>query len=214
MSFLHSVNNPSGTKLLDTGNALGLLDTAPSTDTLAAAITSTTATSIVLTSGAAVIGGTQLLIGSERVWVSDASAAPTYTVIRGYKGTTAATHLIGATVNVPGKLVYQLLAISQAPNVELFVRKSSTDINYLAVTAAGGHAFMGGGTVVILGDDGPNSTAHIKFPASGSVLILLASGGALAGPPGAPGAPGSSAVPPGAFIIGVVTAEWVVALAS
>lgn len=65
--------------------------------TLSAAITSTSATSITVTSATGISVGSVLRIDSEKVKVSAVSGT-TLTVIRGYDGTTANTHLNGANV--------------------------------------------------------------------------------------------------------------------
>ena len=203
-----------GTILLDTANAGGLLDTAPSTTTLAAAITTTTQTAITLVSGAGVVDGAYIECEGEPMLVESHVAGA---VVVERDPAVAATHLMGATMNLPGSWIVNLLPSSQVPNRDLIIRKTSSDINYLAVTAGSGNTFPGGGTVLLLIDNDANGTLHIKFPGSGSVLILLAAGGGgKAGPqgvPGTPGAPGGSATPPDDVTIGTVTAEWVVALA-
>ncbi|MBX7105148.1 MAG: hypothetical protein K1X57_13790, partial [Gemmataceae bacterium] len=68
--------------------------------TLSAAITSTTATSITVTSATGIATGMFLLIDAEYVRVT-AIAGTTLTVTRGQNGTTAATHLNGASVGTP-----------------------------------------------------------------------------------------------------------------
>ena len=65
--------------------------------TLGAAITSTSATTFTSSNGGAMIKWWSLLIDSEQMLVSGISTN-TITVTRGYGGTTAATHLNGATV--------------------------------------------------------------------------------------------------------------------
>lgn len=72
--------------------------------TLSAAVTTTTATSVSVTSSSAFpaigTGGTQqfrVLVDSE-IFIVTAVSGTTWTVIRGAEGTTAATHLVGASV--------------------------------------------------------------------------------------------------------------------
>ena len=72
-------------------------DTAPDTTTLSAAITSTTATSVAVTSGAVFSPGNTLIVDSEQMHVRSISTN-NLTVIRGVNGTTAATHSDAATV--------------------------------------------------------------------------------------------------------------------
>lgn len=69
------------------------------TTTLSAAITTTSATSISVTSGASFpsSGNFMVGIGSELLLVTAGQGTTTWTVTRGYLGTTAATHLISAT---------------------------------------------------------------------------------------------------------------------
>ncbi len=70
------------------------------TTTLAAAITDTTGTSVTVTSGAGIAIGNAIRIDSEVMLVVAGGGTTTLTVTRGQGGTTAATHLINATVTV------------------------------------------------------------------------------------------------------------------
>jgi hypothetical protein len=72
-------------------------DTAPSTTTLSAAITSTTATTVAVTSGAVFGPGNTIIVGSEGMYVRSISSND-LTVLRGVNGTTAATHSDASTV--------------------------------------------------------------------------------------------------------------------
>lgn len=201
----------TGTALFDTSNGGGLLDQAPTTTTLAAAITTTGQTAVTLTSGTHAVDGAYIsLPGGEICKVDSGGGTASIVVERGMLGTTAATYSIGATVSLPGYRTANLLTIAQAPNVELFLRKTSSDINFVLITAGSGNTFPGGGTSVMLIDDGANGTAHLKFPAGSTVIMVLAAGGAQVGPPGPAGAPGGSAVTPGDATIGTVTGTWVV----
>lgn len=65
--------------------------------TLGVAITSTTATTFTATSGAAITNGSIILIDSEEMLVTGI-AANVVTVTRGYRNTTAATHLISTSI--------------------------------------------------------------------------------------------------------------------
>ncbi len=70
--------------------------------TLAAAITSTSATTITTNAAAPAYLGTgnfPILIDSEELWVYSGANTTTWTVRRGFNNTTAATHLINANVN-------------------------------------------------------------------------------------------------------------------
>jgi hypothetical protein len=72
------------------------------TTTLSAAITDTASQQISATSGANVVNNTYIQIGSERMFVLSGGGTNTLQVSRGAWGTTAATHLNGATVDIPG----------------------------------------------------------------------------------------------------------------
>lgn len=73
----------------------------PTTGSLGAAISSTTATSITLSAALGPSSGNfVILIDSEQMLVTAGNGTTTLTVTRGYNGTTAATHLDGATVTV------------------------------------------------------------------------------------------------------------------
>ena len=80
-------------------------DTSPDTTTLNGAITSTTATSVVLTSAANFSAGNTILIGTEQIYVRSITSN-TLTVTRGVNGTTAATHLDSVTVS---RYIYESL---------------------------------------------------------------------------------------------------------
>lgn len=93
----------------------GFQDSRVAITTLAAAVTTTTATTISLTAAAASPGMT-LLVDSEQMYVASV-ATTTATVRRGVNGTTAATHLISATVErylYPSLVVDACLALAQA----------------------------------------------------------------------------------------------------
>jgi hypothetical protein len=204
------------TVLFDTSNSGGLLDVAPSTTTLAAAITTTGQTAVTLTSGTHAVNGAYIKIGSEWMLVQSGGGTANIVVTRGANGTTAATYSSGATVNLPGSRTATLLAISQVPERELFLHKSTGDINYVAVTTGVDpltgiqDTFTGGGTVLLLIDNSAaNGTAHLKQPGAGTEVLVMVTGG-VQGAQGPPGAPGGSATPPGNVTIGTVTAEWVV----
>jgi len=72
-------------------------DTAADTTTLSAAITSTTATTVAVTSGAVFSPGNTIIVGSEQMYIRSISTN-NLTVIRGVNGTTAATHSDASTV--------------------------------------------------------------------------------------------------------------------
>lgn len=78
--------------------------TLPQATTLAAAITTTGQTSVALTTSANIGIGDVLLCGSERIHITNVVGA-TITMVRGYQGTTAATHLISTAIGVVGKAV-------------------------------------------------------------------------------------------------------------
>ncbi len=108
-------------------------------DVLGAAITSTTATTLTATSGTLWSPGMTVLIGSEQMHVQSV-ATNTVTVTRGANGTTAATALTGATVQV-----YTYPLVNEAAlllGARLFKRKDaplgvlgSLDLGYVRVSA-------------------------------------------------------------------------------
>ena len=130
----------------DTSSVMG------TTDTLSVAITSTLATSISLTSGAMTVNGTYCKINSEIMFIESGGGTGSLTVDRGALGTTAATHSNGATVNVAGELTFNLLPIASVPNQPLLFHKTSTDINYVLLTPAGGDTLPDGAASQILAD--------------------------------------------------------------
>lgn len=157
-----SMLSTDGTIVVNTASAVQ-----PATTTTTAAITNTTGTSVSITDGTHVLNGTVIQIDTEQMYVDSGAAAGacTLTVERGYNGTTAATHLNGATVIVPGAITYTLLPISQIPNVTITVRKISTDINYVAVVTTSPDLFPGGNNVIILADTSANrGTTYILAP--------------------------------------------------
>jgi prepilin-type N-terminal cleavage/methylation domain-containing protein len=76
------------------------------TTTLAAAITTTSATSISVSSGAAfpATGHFRIQIDSEFMFVTAGAGTTTWTVVRAASGTTAATHAAGATVTLKARV--------------------------------------------------------------------------------------------------------------
>ncbi len=74
--------------------------------TLAAAITSTSATSISVSSAAAfpATGQFRIQIDSELMFVTAGAGTTTWTVVRAASGTTAATHTVGATVTLKARV--------------------------------------------------------------------------------------------------------------
>lgn len=70
-----------------------------STDTLGAAIATTTATTCTLTTSGSLKGGQLIKIDSELIYVSSVSTT-TATIVRGVNGSTAATHLISTAIYV------------------------------------------------------------------------------------------------------------------
>lgn len=93
--YVISVSPPTGTEIR-------------SVTTLAAAIVTTGATSISVTSGTGIANNTTIQINNEQMLVAAGGGTGTLTVIRGVNGTTAATHLNGATVSlVSYQITYQ-----------------------------------------------------------------------------------------------------------
>lgn len=79
-----------------------------SVTTLSAPITTTGATTISITSGTGIANNTTIQIDNEQDLVVSGGGTGTLTVIRGVNGTTAATHLNGATVSlVSYQITYQ-----------------------------------------------------------------------------------------------------------
>jgi hypothetical protein len=68
--------------------------------TLGAAMTDTTSTSVTLTASTNFEEGQIIKVDSEMMLVTDKPAATTLTVVRGWNGSTAATHLISASVYI------------------------------------------------------------------------------------------------------------------
>ena len=68
--------------------------------TLSAALTDTTGTSVAVTAGTNFATGQIIKIGSEMMLITDKPAATTLTVVRGWNGSTAATHLISVSVYI------------------------------------------------------------------------------------------------------------------
>ncbi len=177
----------SKTVLFDTGAVTG------STVTLGAAITTTTATAVTLSAAGSVANGTVISCGTEQMYVSSGAGTTGLVVVRGYQGTTAATHSNGATVNVGGALTYNLLSIADSGNMTRLFRKKSSDINYVVLTAASGNTFPNGGTTLLLPDaTAANGAVLITWPAVGTVLITVGGSGA-AGPAGPAGTAGVAA---------------------
>ena len=156
----------SGTMLTRDGTVLFVTTdiTMPAADSLAAAITDTTGTTISLTSGADAVSGTVILIDTERMRLLDKDTGE---VERGFGGTTAATHLIDAAVTLPGALTFTLLAAADIPNLKALLVKVSEDINYVLYQVAPGSddTLPGGGTTGLLVDDSASlGTVLIQFP--------------------------------------------------
>lgn len=104
---------------------LGLTTTKPQSTTLSAAITTTGATSISVTSASGFPGSGNyaIQIDSEVLLVTGGQGTTTWTVTRGYNGSAAATHSNGATVtggNPPGS--------SAVTNGDLFMHASYTGL--------------------------------------------------------------------------------------
>lgn len=136
-----------------------------STTTLGAAITDTTGTSGTVASGTNVVNGTYIKIDSEIFYVRSGGGTVNLTWDRGQLGTTAATHANGATVNLPGQLLFTLLPISKLPNQGLIVKKTSTDIHYVTVQTDPADTFDGSSTTVLLADNtSARGTLTLKAP--------------------------------------------------
>jgi hypothetical protein len=166
-----------------------------STDTLSVGVNAV-ATAWTVASGVSIVNGTYLQIGTEKVRVAAGGGTTSLTVERGALGTTAATHAGGATITVPGALVFQLLAIASAPNVSLILRKITADINYVKVQVAGGDTFSGGGTSLILADNTPDAgTVSLRSPSPPETEWLLLAGVGATGAAGSGGGGPAPAAP-------------------
>ncbi len=147
--------------------------TPATTDTLGAAITvTTTPTAITLTSGAATVNGTYIQVDSEIMYILDGGTTSSLDVDRGQMGTTAATHLNGATVHIPGAFTFQLLELANIPNQGLIITKTNGpgggptfDLSYVDVKADAADDFSGGVTDIILSDNTDSrGTLELKAP--------------------------------------------------
>jgi len=148
-----------GLLLCDTGGISG------STTTLAAALTDTTGTAVSVASGTGIVDGTYIQCGTEAMRVVSGGGTASLVVERGSLGTTAATHLNAATVDIPGVLTVTLLPASSIPNHRLTIRKTSADLNYVRITADGDDEFPGGGATKDLPSNSETEgTRLIVFP--------------------------------------------------
>lgn len=156
-----------GTILCDTS---GL--TPPATITLTSAIPDLTAFTIAVSDGADVVNGTDILVDSERIRIltgGNTGGAVTLTGKRAAAGTAAATHTNGSTVNVAAVMTFTCQAAINIPNKQLFVRKTTSDINAVEVISGGTGAdqdeFPGGGTTIFLPDNtSSDGIVFLKFP--------------------------------------------------
>lgn len=118
--------------------------TLPASTTLAAAITTTGQTSVTVTSSVNIGIGDVLLVDSEKIHVTNVVGA-VLTVVRGYQGTTAATHLINAPIGVVGKAVTVTADVAGAAGnaVAGAINKINTSIAGIS-TVTNEAAFTGG----------------------------------------------------------------------
>ena len=89
-----------------------------SSTTLSAAITSTTATVISVTSGTNIVTGSAIQIGSEFMYVVGGGGTAELSVVRGYSGSTPTTHSNGATVNIGCEVLRDSTAALTATNLK------------------------------------------------------------------------------------------------
>jgi hypothetical protein len=178
---------------LDSDN-LVLCDTSGitgSTTTLSAAVTDTTGTAWSVTSGAAIVDGTYIQVGTETVKVMGGGGTSSLTVLRGALGTVA------ATVNIGGALAFQLLEIAVWPEQELIVRKTTSDLNYVKILAGGSDTFPGGSTQIILpSDQAGEGTVSLRSPAATETVWIQLAGAGAAGPAGPAGSSGAGVPAP------------------
>lgn len=140
--------------------------TPPAPTTLAAAITTTTGpTVLTVASGINIVNGTYFSIGTEKLYATAGGGTTSITADRGQLGTTAATHLNGATVTLGGALAFSLLPGTDVPNQALILRKTSADLNFVTVLAFSGDTFVGGTTTFYLPDNSADrGTKSLKAP--------------------------------------------------
>ncbi len=170
--------------------------TQPSPDSLNGAINASV-TSITFTSGAAIVNGTVVEIGTERILVDGGSGATRTSCTRGFGGTTAASHANGASVTVPGFIAISLSDIESQPNCQLIVTRHAADTssNYVVGYTATGNDLPEGGTSFILPDNSQQrGTIVLKAPDSATRWLVLNSQG-VAGPQGIPGGGSGTAAP-------------------
>lgn len=152
-------------------------------------------TAIVVTSGTGIVNGTVISIGTEHIFVSAGGGTVNLTGVRGWAGTTAASHTSGVTVNIPGALSYNLLQVMGVANQQFTFAKVSTDINYVQLVTFSGDTFPGGGTTLILADgSSAYGTVRMSAPASSTQWIITAGAGASgsSGGGGGGGTPGGT----------------------
>lgn len=170
---------------------------AATTDSLGAAITSSTQTAISLTSGAGTCNNTYLKIGTggsaEIVYIVSGGGTANLTVQRGQLGTTAAASWANTTtVAVPGWNVFGLQALAGVPNQSLVGSKITSDLNFVKIVTNGTDTVPGGGNTIILADtSSTRGTVALIAPAGGSQWIQLPSAGAS----GATGTGGGGTLP-------------------
>jgi len=173
------------------------------TDTLNGNINASV-TAIVLTSGIGTVSGTVISIGTEHIYIVSGGGTPNLTVIRGWAGTTAASHTSGATVNVPGALSFTLLPISQITpdNNDFVVVKKSTDINYVQVLPWPGtmsvpaDTLQSGATAILLIDaSAAYGTTRLVAPDSTISTCWIQTAGVGGSGSGGSGGGGSAASP-------------------
>jgi len=92
-------------------------------DTLSAAITSTTATTISVNNGSWFAAGKTITIDTEQMYVS-AVSSNTLTVTRGYNSTTANTHILGVSVFIEGSMT----EVSSTPSSGQFYPDYSCEV--------------------------------------------------------------------------------------
>lgn len=89
-----------------------------STTTLSASISNTTTATVSVTSGTNIVTGCVIKIDSEFLYVSGGGGTSELTVVRGYSGSTPATHSNGATVTIGCEVLRDATAAATATNLK------------------------------------------------------------------------------------------------
>lgn len=203
----HAVSSHAvGSGILPADGAVGVVGIYRPTTTLSAAISTTTGTSITVTSASgfplapasnsANSGYFRITIDTEDMLVTAGNGTTTWTVTRGYNGTTAATHANAATVtgyvatvpqvDVNGRLLTTSTPTTSATAAITSVAGSATDVTLLASnTNRKGATFYNDSTSILylsLGTTAASATSYtIQLAANGYYELPFAWTGAVHG---------------------------------